>query len=62
MRAHLFTNPLRHSPPADSSRQTRESLASELAPEGHRGGVLRGFVIAVALSVPFWLALYLLLR
>jgi hypothetical protein len=59
-RAHLF-NPLRHSPSADSAHHTdRESLVSELA--GHPRSVRRGFAIAVALSVPFWLALYLLLR
>jgi hypothetical protein len=27
-----------------------------------RGGVFRGLLIAVALAVPFWVALYLLLR
>jgi hypothetical protein len=63
VRAHFFTNPLRHSPSADSVPQpNRESLVSDLAPEGHRSSMRRGFAIAVALSVPFWLALYLLLR
>jgi hypothetical protein len=63
IRAHLFANPLRHSPPADPVLQTdREPFASELTPDKHRGGALRGLVIAVAMSVPFWLALYLLLR
>lgn len=62
MRAHLFSNPLRHSRPQDPVRQTnRELPISDLIPE-HRGNFFRGLLIAVALSVPFWLALYFLLR
>jgi hypothetical protein len=60
LRARLFPNPPSHSQPQRPVCEAdRELIFSELP---RRGGAFRGLLVAGGLAMPFWLALYLLLR
>jgi hypothetical protein len=62
MRAHLYSNSSESEAAGFVRQNNRALLVSEDLTPGHPGGALRGLAIAVALAVPVWLALYLLLR